>query len=156
MPRTKKLKLEEPTEKKDEITPRSKKEKVFIATGRRKSSIAKVFLYPKKGDFLVNGVPLDEYFTSEECKTQWLRPFHIVGVSHPASTYSASVKVMGSGKSSQFDAMVLGFSRALVIASPEFRPILRKQGLLTRDSREVERKKYFLRKARKRPQYSKR
>src|SRR3989338_6881353 len=153
MPRIKK-ETEEKIEEKQPV--RSKKDKFFVGTGRRKSAIASVFLYPKKGDFVVNDQPLTDYFDKEEHKTSWLKPFHLIGVSHPNSVFSASIKVSGSGKESQFDAMVLGFSKALLQSNLEFRPLLRKNGMLTRDSREVERKKYFFRKARKRPQYSKR
>lgn len=153
MPRAKK----ETAQKIEEKQPvRNKKEKFFVGTGRRKSAVASVFLYPKKGDFIVNDKSLTDYFDKEDHKISWLKPFHLIGVSHPSSVFSATVKVSGSGKSSQFDAMVLGFSKALLASDPEFRTLLRKNGMLTRDSREVERKKYFLRKARKKPQYSKR
>ncbi|MCG2686357.1 30S ribosomal protein S9 [Candidatus Parcubacteria bacterium] len=137
---------------------RTKKKADFISgTGRRKRAVARVWLYPnsKKG-FTVNEKPIAEYFPGDQAETIWTQPFFVVGISHPESHFSASIKVAGSGKSSQLDAIVLGFSRALIEFKPEFRPMLRKAGLLTRDSREKERKKYFLRKARKRPQYSKR
>jgi len=131
--------------------------KGFISgTGRRKTAVASVFLYQDKGDFVVNGVPIDNYFSTEKEKIKWMRPFHLVGVSHPGSKFSASIKVSGSGKTGQLDAVAHGISRALSAISEDFSKILRKQGLLTRDSRMVERKKYFLKKARKAPQYSKR
>src|SRR3990167_9190543 len=104
MPRTKKS-GEKETNVKEKI--KAKKEKAFVGTGRRKSAIASVFLYPKKGDFVVNDQPLTDYFDKEEHKTSWLKPFHLIGVSHPNSVFSASIKVSGSGKESQFDAMVL-------------------------------------------------
>lgn len=157
MPRTKKaVEASETIEKSEVKETKSKKVDLFSTCGRRKSAVARVFLYSEKGDFTVNGLPINDYFISEKQKTGWLRPFHTVGVSHPGTVYSATIKVAGSGKNSQFDAVVLGLSRALVESNAEFRPLLRKQGLLTRDSREVERKKPFLRKARKAPQYSKR
>ena len=131
--------------------------KGFISgTGRRKTAVASVFLYQDKGDFVVNGIPIDSYFSTEKEKIKWMRPFHLVGVSHPGSKFSASIKVSGSGKTGQLDAVAHGISRALSTISEDFSKILRKQGLLTRDSRMVERKKYFLKKARKAPQYSKR
>ena len=131
--------------------------KGFIAgTGRRKTAVAGVFLWKSKGDFTINGVAVEKYFSGDVDNTKWSRPFHAIGVSHPEAKFSGSIKVSGSGKSSQLDAVVLGISRALSKIDPEFDKILRKQGFLTRDSRMVERKKPFLHKARKRPQYSKR
>jgi|SRR3989344_5640510 len=131
--------------------------KGFISgTGRRKTAVASVFLYQDKGDFIVNDVPIDSYFPTEKEKVKWMRPFHLVGVSHPGSKFSASIKVFGSGKTGQLNAITHGISRALSLVSDDFSKVLRKQGLLTRDSRMVERKKYFLKKARKAPQYSKR
>lgn len=139
-----------------EVKEEKKKEGFFATSGRRKTAIARVFLYPEKGEFLVNEKPFSEYFASEEQKLAWLKPFHVVGVSHPESYFGATIKVEGSGKNSQFDATVLAVSKALSMYNPEYSLLLRKQGLLTRDSREVERKKPYLRKARKAPQYSKR
>lgn len=132
--------------KKDHIT----------AVGRRKTASASVFFYETKGDILVNHVDIDEYFPSEKEKLAWMQPFHAVGVSHPASKFSATIKVEGSGKSGQLGAVVHALSRALAKISEENAEVLRQAGLLTRDSRMVERKKYYLRGARKRPQYSKR
>ncbi len=131
--------------------------KGFITgSGRRKEAKAGVFMWDTKGEFTVNGMPIEKYFSSDVDQIKWIRPFHAVGVSHPEARYSASVKVLGSGKSSQLDAVVLAFAKALSKLDPEFDKTLRKLGFLTRDSRMVERKKPFLRKARKRPQYSKR
>ncbi|MEK7595119.1 MAG: 30S ribosomal protein S9 [Patescibacteria group bacterium] len=135
---------------------RGRKEKHFYGVGRRKTSVASVFLYTKKGDFFVNGKTFNDYFDLEAHKNGWMKPFHIVGVSHPVTTFSGTVKVSGSGKSSQFDAVLLAISKALVAFDGENRNTLRKHDMLTRDPREVERKKPFLRKARKAPQYSKR
>lgn len=128
----------------------------LIGTGRRKNAIARVFLKEDKGEFIVNGEDIQEYFSSKSIQNKWVRPFHLIGVSHPKSKYSATIKVKGSGKSAQMDAVVHGISRALAKASEEMSKLLRKQGLLTRDPRMVERKKPFLHKARKAPQYSKR
>lgn len=131
--------------------------KKFISgTGRRKTAVARVFLYEAKGDFTINELPIDSYFTSSNAQLAWKQPFHIVGVSHPESKFSASVKVSGSGKSAQLDAVILGFARALAKLGEENESVLKKNGLLTRDPRMVERKKYWHRKARKSPQYSKR
>jgi small subunit ribosomal protein S9 len=140
-----------------ELPPVQKVRKGFISgTGRRKTAVARVFLYESKGDITVNGMDIDDYFKSKKDKLAWKKPFHLVGVSHPTSRFSASVKVHGSGKPSQLDAVIHGISRALAKLSEENRKVLRREGLLTRDSRVVERKKYWLRKARKAPQYSKR
>ncbi|HOS88454.1 MAG TPA: 30S ribosomal protein S9 [bacterium] len=132
------------------------KNKFFTGTGRRKTAVARVFLYDSKGEFTVNGQKIDDYFAPNIEKSKWEKPFHAIGVSHPEAKYSATIKVSGSGKSSQMDAVVLGISRALSKIDNEFEEILGKQGFLTRDPRMVERKKPFLHKARKKPQYSKR
>lgn len=129
----------------------------FISgTGRRKTAVARVFLYDEKGEFTVNGAPIQDYFPSEVDQTKWIKPFHLIGVSHPNAKFSASIKVMGSGKIAQMGAIVHGISRALASMNEEYQKILSKQGMMTRDSRMVERKKPFLHKARKAPQYSKR
>jgi len=141
------------TAKKDK--PKSTKT-LYTGTGRRKTSVARVFLYEEKGEFFVNNMKAEEYFSSDVDKIKWEKPFHAIGISHPEAKFSATIKVSGSGKSSQIDAVVLGISRALSKIDIEFDKILRKQGFMTRDSRMVERKKPFLHKARKRPQYSKR
>lgn len=130
--------------------------KYITGTGRRKTAIARVFLSQDKGDITVNGIDIDQYFPTEKENMRWMKPFHTIGVSHPKAKYSASIKVEGSGKSAQLDALVHGLSRALAKLSEEFRSVLSKQGFLTRDPRMVERKKPYLHKARKAPQYSKR
>jgi small subunit ribosomal protein S9 len=153
------VKVETPVvlETKDEIKKVKPLKKGFIAgNGRRKTATARVFLWEEKGDFTVNGLAIEKYFPSLIDQSKWIRPFHIIGISHPEAKYSASIKVQGSGKPSQMDAIVLGIAKALCKIDPEFDKALRKQGLLTRDSRMVERKKPYLHKARKRPQYSKR
>lgn len=134
-----------------------KVKKDFISgTGRRKTAVARVFLYQDKGEFFVNNMSIDDYFPDEVERLEWMKPFHAVGVSHPESKFNATIKVHGSGKSAQLDAVIHGISRALAEISEENRTVLSQQGFLTRDSRMVERKKYWLRKARKAPQYSKR
>ena len=139
-----------------ELIPMQVKKGFVAGTGRRKTAVARVFLYEEKGEFLVNGMKIEDYFTEEKAKTEWMKPFHIVGVSHPAAQFSGTIKVHGSGKSSQLGAVVLGISRALAAMNEEYADSLGKQSMLTRDSRMVERKKPYLRKARKAPQYSKR
>ena len=129
---------------------------IYRATGRRKTAVASVFLKGEKGVFLVNDKPIDDYFNSEKEKGRWMKPFFVAGISNPEKSYSATIKVSGSGNSGQIGAVVLGISKALCLAMPEVQSSMRKQGLLTRDSRMVERKKPYLRKARKAPQYSKR
>ena len=132
------------------------KKGLFVGTGRRKTAIARVFLWDKKGEFTVNGKSINDYFESNVDKTKWEKPFHAIGVSHPEAKYSATIKLSGSGKPSQMDAIILGISRALSKIDGEFDKVLRKQSFMTRDSRMVERKKPFFHKARKKPQYSKR
>lgn len=129
---------------------------IIMATGRRKTAIASIFLKTGKGKFTVNDKQIDEYFPNEKDKARWLKPFFVAGVSSPEQTYSATIKVSGSGNTGQIGAVTLAIAKALCLLMPEVRPSLRKQGLLTRDPRMVERKKPYLRKARKAPQYSKR
>lgn len=136
-----------------------KKKAEFVSgTGRRKTAVARVWLYEKKKSpvegLVVNDQPIDEYFANEpKAALRYLRPFQLTGT---LNKFAASIKVAGGGKSAQLDAVVHGLARALEKSNPDFRASLKKEGLLTRDSREKERKKYFLKKARKRPQYSKR
>lgn len=139
-----------------EVTPKKSKKQFFSGTGRRKFSIARVWLYPDKGEVIVNGMPIKEYFRGREETLEWVKPFHAVGVSHPQAKFSATIKVAGGGKTGQVLAVRHGIARALVAYDPENRAILRTSELLTRDPRTVERKKPYLKKARKAPQYSKR
>lgn len=132
------------------------KDKLFTGTGRRKTAVARVFMWDEKGDITVNGKDINEYFPSEKEQVVWTRSFHILGVSHPKAKFKATIKVAGSGKSAQLSAVAHGISAALASMNEEYSSMLRKQGLLTRDSRMVERKKPYLHKARKAPQYSKR
>lgn len=132
------------------------KKKFYNGTGRRKTAIARVWLYDKKGEFVINGKPAKEFFKSPDDVLEWVKPFHAIGVSHPQSKFSGTIKVYGGGTTSQVEAIRHGIARALVNYNEEFKPTLRSIGLLTRDPRKVERKKPFYRKARKKPQYSKR
>jgi len=143
--------------KSEETTQVAKVKQGFISgTGRRKTAVARTFLYSEKGDFTINDMQINDYFPTEKEKLKWMKPFHLIGVSHPNAQFNATIKVVGSGKSAQLGAVVHSISRALSKLNEEYSNILRKQGLLTRDPRMVERKKPFLRKARKSPQYSKR
>lgn len=134
----------------------AKKKEFFSGTGRRKRSVARVWLYEEKGEIVINDKPISEFFPGQEDTLEWVKPFHAVGVSHPQAKFSATIKVHGGGKVGQVEAVRLGIARALISFSSEFKGILRSTGLVTRDSREKERKKPFLRGARGRPQYSKR
>ncbi|OGC52148.1 30S ribosomal protein S9 [candidate division WWE3 bacterium RIFCSPLOWO2_01_FULL_39_13] len=134
----------------------SGKNKFFAGLGRRKTASARVWLYDKKGEIFVNDMPIKEYFSQREQILTWVRPFHAIGVSHPPSKFSGTIKVAGGGKNGQVIAVQLGIARALLKYDESLKPLLKTGGFLTRDSREVERKKPFLQKARKRPQYSKR
>lgn len=128
-------------------------EKVFYATGRRKTSVARVYLKEGKGDVLVNDQTLENYFGRETARMIVLQPFQ---VTHTLENFDTEVNVQGGGISGQAGAIRHGITRALIQASPDFRSPLKKAGFVTRDPRAVERKKYGRHKARKRPQYSKR
>jgi len=131
--------------------------KFVSGTGRRKTAVARVFLFDGKGKATVNDLSVDKYFSDlSGRRDDWKRPFNILDIKNPEDIYTVSVKVHGSGKSSQMGAIVHGISWALANSNEEYATVLRKNGMLTRDSRMVERKKYWLRKARKAPQYSKR
>ena len=122
-------------------------------TGRRKTSTARVFLAEGMGRILVNRRPLDEYFGRETARMVVRQPLEVVGA---VDSLDIRVTVKGGGPSGQAGAIRHGIARALVERNEELRGPLRQAGFLTRDAREVERKKVGLRKARKRPQYSKR
>ena len=123
------------------------------ATGRRKTSIAKIWLKKGSGNILVNGKKYDEYFKRDTHKMQLLRPFEII---NQATSYDVKCNVKGGGLTGQVGAMVLGISKALVMLDSELKTTLKKEKLTTRDSRSVERKKYGHRKARRSYQFSKR
>ncbi len=126
---------------------------VFQGTGRRKESIARVRLMAGKGEVTVNGKKLDEYFGSDILKVIVNQPF---AVTNTVAKYDVVVKVVGGGLTGQAGAIRHGIARALNEANSEFRPALKAAGLLTRDPRMKERKKYGMKKARKAPQFSKR
>ena len=123
------------------------------ATGRRKTSIAKVWLKKGTGKIFVNGKKFEDYFTRETHKMQILRPFEIVNQS---TDYDVKCNVIGGGHTGQAGAMVHGISRALLKFDENLKPTLRKEKLTTRDSRSVERKKPGRAKARRSYQFSKR
>ena len=123
------------------------------ATGRRKTSTARVYLSEGKGNILVNDIPLEEYFGREVAKILVMQPLVLLDIS---SKFDIMVKVSGGGSFGQAGAIRHGISRALEKFDPEFRPSLKSAGYLTRDSRQVERKKVGLVKARKSKQFSKR
>jgi small subunit ribosomal protein S9 len=126
---------------------------VYYGTGRRKSSTARVYLKPGKGNILVNDRKLDEYFGRETSRMIVRQPFAAVDM---AEKFDVKVNVDGGGPNGQAGAIRHGITRALMAYDETLRGTLRKAGYVTRDSRTVERKKYGLHKARKRPQYSKR
>lgn len=131
---------QEQTKQKESATSVKKQNAVYItAHGRRKEATAKVRLFKGKGDFLVNNKAIDQYFPGPVAKVKWQKPFTLT---KSLGDYYAIVKVEGSGKSGQLGAVVHGLARALVVANPANRPILKKAGLLTRDPRVKERRKY--------------
>jgi small subunit ribosomal protein S9 len=122
-------------------------------TGRRKSSVARVFIKAGKGNFVVNGKPLDEYFARETGRMMVRQPLNLT---NHLNTFDIMVNVQGGGETGQAGAVRHGLTRALVDYDETLKPTLSKAGLVTRDAREVERKKVGLHKARKRKQFSKR
>lgn len=123
------------------------------ATGKRKSAVAQVRLAAGAGQIVVNRRPIEDYFGRETSRMVIGQPFE---VTETQGRYDLAINVRGGGVSAQASAIRHGVARALIQVDPEMRPALKKAGYLTRDSREVERKKYGRHKARKRPQYSKR
>jgi small subunit ribosomal protein S9 len=126
---------------------------VYYGTGRRKTSTARVFLRRGGGGIAVNGQKLDEFFGRETARIVVMQPLQSVEM---ADMFDVSVSVRGGGATGQAEAIRHGVARALVDYDETLRQRLRKGGFLSRDAREVERKKVGLHKARKRPQYSKR
>ncbi|NIV73616.1 MAG: 30S ribosomal protein S9 [Gammaproteobacteria bacterium] len=126
---------------------------LYYGTGRRKTSTARVFLRRGSGNVKVNGHSLEEYFGRETARIVVMQPLKSIEM---AEMFDLDVTVRGGGGSGQADAIRHGVARALVDYDEGLRGRLRKSGYLTRDAREVERKKIGLHKARKRPQYSKR
>jgi len=128
-------------------------DKVYYATGRRKTSTARVFLKPGTGKVTINDKPADQYLTTPSAKASLQEPF---GLTNTQRKFDAYITVKGGGSTGQAEAIRHGLSRALMVSDETLRGVLKKAGLLTRDSRKVERKKYGLHGARRRPQFSKR
>jgi len=129
------------------------KHSYFHGTGRRKTAVAQVRLTTGNGAIIINGKPLEERFPSLEHQRIIVQPFI---TTESSGKYNAVVKVLGGGVTGQSAAIAHGISRALVNADERLKPVLRQNGLLTRDPRSKERKKPGLRRARKAPQYTKR
>ncbi|MFA4930611.1 MAG: 30S ribosomal protein S9 [Patescibacteria group bacterium] len=126
----------------------------YIQTvGRRKTSTVTVRLYQGAGSIMINDKPIDQYFTINNWQKYVYKPFELTGTNNK---FDISIHAKGGGQTSQADAIRLGIARALVEYSADNRSILRKTGMLTRDSRMKERKKFGLKRARKAPQFSKR
>ncbi|HUP20155.1 MAG TPA: 30S ribosomal protein S9 [Gemmatimonadota bacterium] len=125
----------------------------IIGIGRRKTAVARVYLRPGKGNWKINGRALADYFPRPLYVQQVQKP---LAVGKAENQYDITVNVRGGGQTGQAGAVALGIARALVAADAELRPTLKAEGLLTRDPRMVERKKYGRPKARKRFQFSKR
>ena len=126
---------------------------IYNSVGRRKTSVARVYLRSGKGNIQINDKEFDHYFPTEVLRTTVKEPLKTLGVE---KSYDIKINVGGGGFRGQAEAIRLGIARALVNVSEENRVLLKKEGLLTRDSRMVERKKYGRRKARRRFQFSKR
>jgi small subunit ribosomal protein S9 len=128
-------------------------EKFYYATGRRKTSSARVFLKPGKGTITINGKKADDYLTRMQSRMVILQSLEAL---NQGGKFDAKVTVSGGGESGQAGAIRLGITRALIAFNPEFKTVLKKAGFVTRDPRMVERKKYGKSGARRRFQYSKR
>jgi small subunit ribosomal protein S9 len=125
----------------------------YYGTGRRKSAIARVFLRPGTGEWKVNGKAFNEYFVTEQQRVAAKKTLQVVEL---ASSFDVVTTVSSGGVASQADAVKMGVARALIQFNPELRKALKAEGLLTRDARVKERKKYGQKGARKRFQFSKR
>ncbi|SRR5690554_1567343 len=125
----------------------------YFGTGRRKSSVARVILTPGKGEFLVNGRPFEEYFPNPATRLDILQP---LSLTENEGRFNLSANVNGGGLTGQAGAVRLGITRALMELDKDLRKTLKPAGLVTRDPRVKERKKYGLKKARKASQFSKR
>ncbi len=126
---------------------------VINTIGRRKTSVARIYLKPGKGEISVNETKFEDFFPTGVLRTVVMQPLHLL---EQADSYDIYVNVNGGGPSGQAEAVRLGIARALCELNPEVRPALKAEGYLTRDARMVERKKYGRRKARRRFQFSKR
>ncbi len=125
----------------------------YMGTGRRKNAIARVRLVPGEGNFMLDGKDDKDYFGQERLSIRIRKPFEVTGT---IGKYDVIAKLQGGGINGQAGALTLGIARALVEINEDFRDELKKAGLLTRDQRMKERRKYGLKKARKKPQFSKR
>jgi len=125
----------------------------YYGTGRRKSSVARVYLRPGSGEFKVNGRPFEQYFVTESQRSSARQPLLSTDT---AANFNVLANVSGGGVNGQADAVKLGLARALILFNADLRAKLKGEGMLTRDSRGKERKKYGQKGARKRFQYSKR
>jgi len=125
----------------------------YLGTGRRKSSVARVRLLPGTGKIVINGRSFEDYIPNPATRLDVLQP---LALTENTSNYDVFVNVYGGGITGQAGAIRLGITRALLEANPDYRSTLKKAGLVTRDPRAKERKKYGLKKARRAPQFSKR
>ncbi|MBI4466550.1 MAG: 30S ribosomal protein S9 [Acidobacteria bacterium] len=142
-----------PVEPQPELAPPAPASGPFYGTGRRKTSVARVYVRPGSGQLRVNGRALEKFFVRPHWREHARQPLVFVG---SAEQYDADIKVSGGGAGGQAGAVRLGLARALAAANPELRPKLRRGGFLTRDPRMKERKKYGQKGARKRFQWTKR
>lgn len=133
--------------------PKKKSNVIYNGTGRRKSSVARVFMTPGTGKITVNDKTLEDYLPQEILRMVVKSP---LVETQTEGQYDITINVFGGGLTGQAGAMRHGIARSLLEVGEDFRPVLKKAGFLTRDSRGKERKKYGLRGARRRPQYSKR
>ncbi len=131
----------------------TEKQTYFYGTGRRKTAVARVRLVPGIGEIIINGIPYEQLFPRPEHRRVIVQPLL---VTESLGKYNTVIKVEGGGVSGQSSAISHGIARALVKADESLKPLLRQNGLLTRDSRVKERKKPGLKRARKAPQYTKR
>lgn len=122
-------------------------------TGRRKSAVARVFIKPGKGEIIINNKPIDDFFSRKTGRMIVRQPLELT---NNATSFDIMVNIHGGGESGQAGAVRHGITRALIDYDATLKPVLSKAGLVTRDAREVERKKVGLRKARRRKQFSKR
>jgi small subunit ribosomal protein S9 len=125
----------------------------YLGTGRRKSSVARVYLRPGKGKITINGREFEDYIPSAAVRLDVLQPLELT---ENTEKFDVLVNVFGGGTTGQAGAIRLGITRALMEVNPDYRAILKPAGLVTRDPRAKERKKYGLKKARRAPQFSKR
>ncbi len=124
-----------------------------IHVGRRKSSVARARITRGSGNFTINGRELEDYFPTEKMRNAVLKPFETV---EQVGAWDVEANIDGGGTTGQSDALKMALARALEAEDPQLRGVLKEAGLLTRDDRKVERKKYGLKKARRAPQFSKR